>query len=455
MKKLLYAVLTLVLSCSLICGCADNGTEQSDNGIKPETTLLDSANPVTLTMWHVYGEQADSPMNLLIKEFNDTVGEEKGVVVNVTNVSSSSKINNQLYASVEGKAGALDMPDIFSCHTTTAVTIGPDKLVDFNKYFTADEMTKYVPAFVEDGTMDGRLAVFPVSKSTYALFINGSQFEKFSGDTGVTYDSLSTWEGFFDVAEKFYEWSGGKTFCAFDYLVRHMELDVLGLGGEVNYTENGWYDMNDENIRNSFLKFAEPISKGYIGVSDLYANTQVMTGEVIAGIGSTAAITYYNDTVTYPDNTTEPTNLKVLPLPKTGGAVEYMPQTGVGIAAYYTTDQKAEAASVFLRWFTEGQRNLDFVVETGYMPVNNDAYGVIDTYGFKNDGYASLFDAIKIMRDEYTAVVRPDIEGFYGKTNALYGGMREIQKNIGQRISDGEDAEVILNEIWELFASIK
>ena len=34
-----------------------------------------------------------------------------------------------------------------------------------------------------------------------------------------------------------------------------------------------------------------------------------MTGETLAGLGSPAAILYYNDFVTYPDNTTEPTDL--------------------------------------------------------------------------------------------------------------------------------------------------
>ena len=61
-----------------------------------EKTALDPKKPVTLTLWHVYGEQADSPMNRLVEEFNSTVGQEKGIIVTVTNVSSSSKITAQL-----------------------------------------------------------------------------------------------------------------------------------------------------------------------------------------------------------------------------------------------------------------------------------------------------------------------------------------------------------------------
>ena len=41
---------------------------------------------------------------------------------------------------------------------------------------------------------------------------------------------------------------------------------------------------------------------------------------VLCGLGSSAAILYYNDTVTYRDGTQEPMDLHVLPMPKTAGA---------------------------------------------------------------------------------------------------------------------------------------
>ena len=33
-------------------------------------TVITKADPVTLTLWHVYGEQTDSPLNDLVDEFN-------------------------------------------------------------------------------------------------------------------------------------------------------------------------------------------------------------------------------------------------------------------------------------------------------------------------------------------------------------------------------------------------
>ena len=52
-----------------------------------------SENPVTLTIWHVYGSQTKSPFNTAIDEFNNTVGKENGITVNVVSVTSSSAID--------------------------------------------------------------------------------------------------------------------------------------------------------------------------------------------------------------------------------------------------------------------------------------------------------------------------------------------------------------------------
>jgi len=444
MKKTLSLVLAGVLLLSTVLffgGCS-------------RKTLLDPDNPVTLTLWHVYGEQADSPMNLLIEEFNTTVGREKGIRVQVTNVTGTSKILSQLQDALAGKPGSHDVPDLFSCHTQNAPLLGEDKLLDFGTWFTEEELSQYVPQFLESGKVGEKLAVFPVSKSTYALFISGSQFDRFSADTGVTYDSLSHWNGFFSAAEKYYEWSGGKPFCAMDYLIRHMEMDILSRVGELEYTEDGWYDESDPAVKESFEMFAAALAKGHIAVSDLYANTQVMTGEVLCGIGSSAAVGYYNDTVTYPDNTSEPMELRVLPLPKSGGEKEYMPQTGVGLAAFKTTDQKAEAAYEFVKWFTEGERNLDFVVKTGYMPVTKGAFDAISQYSFDDAGYESLYDAIQTMHKEYIPLVRPDFDDFYEKTDVLYTGLRQMQTELPKRYQNGEEIEVLTEEIWSFFCTI-
>ena len=292
MKKRMLAALLLSALLFTLSGCG-------------EKSLLNKKEPVSLTFWHVYGEQAGSPMDLLVQEFNRTVGQERGVQVKVTGTSSASKIGGYLKEAQSGGQEGQEMPDLFTCHIIDALELGEDNLVPWNEQFTPDELSDFIPGFLSDGTAeDGRLLIFPVSKSTQLLMCNGSGFDRFSAATGVGYEDLATWEGFYDAAGRFYDWSG-KPFCALDYPIRAVELCAMERGSGDFYTGNGWYDTNNAIFKESWMQFARSLAQGHVVVSDLYSNTQVMTGDVVCGLGSSAAILYYNDTVTYPDGHVE------------------------------------------------------------------------------------------------------------------------------------------------------
>lgn len=180
-------------------------------------------------------------------------------------------------------------------------------------------------------------------------------------------------------------------------------------------------------------------------------------GETISGIGSSAAILYYNDKVSYLDGTVEPMNLQVLPIPKTNGADALMTQAGVGLCAYKTDEQRAEAASLFVHWLTEPERNLDFVAETGYMPVRNGAFDAIEDYTDfpePQQAYQNLYAALNTMRQEYTPVSEPRFSGYYGKVNALYDALRETQKDYPARLASGESVDELANETWTMLCSM-
>ena len=444
MKKRVVPLLVLAALIFILSGCG-------------EKSLLDKREPVSLSFWHVYGEQAGSPMDLLVQEFNRTVGAERGVQVQVTGMSSASRIGGYLLEAQSGGKDVQEMPDLFTCHIVDALELGEDNLVDWNRQFTSDELSSFAAGFLDDGTAeDGRLLVFPISKSTQLLMCNGSGFARFSTATGASYDDLATWEGFYETAGKFYDWSGN-AFCALDYPIRAVELNAMEHGSGNFYTENGWYDTDNAVFKESWMQFARSLAQGHVVVSDLYSNTQVMTGDVLCGLGSSAAILYYNDTVTYRDGTQEPMDLRVLLLPKTAGADALMTQAGVGLCAYKTTDQKAEAAALFVRWLTEAERNLDFVAQTGYMPVRNGAFDAIADYeSFPEpvESYRQLYAALKTMRESYIPVSEPRFDGYYGRVNSLYDGLRQLQQELPLRAAAGEDVDALAEETWELLCSI-
>ena len=446
MKKRMLALLVLSALILSLAGCG-------------EKSLLKEDEPVTLNFWHVYGEQSGSPMDLLVQEFNRTVGQERGVRVQVTGLSSASKIGGYLKEAQSGGKDVQEMPDLFTCHIGDATALGEENLVDWRDWFSSGELSDFVPGFLEDGTAeDGALLLFPVSKSTQLLMCNGSGFARFSAATGVRYEDLATWEGFYESAGKFFDWSGGEPFCALDYPIRSVELCAMERGSGDLYTEGGWYDTDNEIFRESWMQFARALAQGHVVVSDLYSNTQVMTGDVLSGLGSSAAILYYNNTVTYRDGTQEPMDLHVLPMPMSKGHDALMTQAGVGLCSYKTTEQKAEAAALFVRWLTESERNLDFVAQTGYMPVRSGAFDAIEGYDSFPEpvaSYRQLYAALKTMREDYTPVSEPRFAGYYARVNALYDGLRQMQQELPARAAAGEDVEALAAETWALLCSIR
>ena len=126
MKKQGYAILMAFILVFALTGCGNQ-------------SQLSAKEPVELTMWHVYGEQAGSPMDTLVEEFNRTEGKEKGVRVKVTELSSAAKIGGFLLETQ--RDSAQEMPDLFTCHIGDAIALGEDKLLDWNDYFTEKEQS--------------------------------------------------------------------------------------------------------------------------------------------------------------------------------------------------------------------------------------------------------------------------------------------------------------------------
>lgn len=442
MKKILTLTLILLFTVPFLFGCG-------------KKSLLSKSDPVTLTLWHTYGEQATSPMNVLVSEFNKTVGRENGVFVSVKLITSAAKVGEKLSDAQIGTPGALDMPDLFFCHAGDAAKVGTENLIDWNDLFSEEERAEFITDFIGDGTLGETLTVLPVSKSTHVCYINGAEFERFSAATGVTYDSLSTWDGFFDAAEKYREYSGGKPFAAFDYLIRAVELDAISHGASAaSLYEGDYYNFENEALKASYTRFAAEIAKENIIVSELYSNTQVMTGDVPVGIGSSAAVLYYGDTVSYADGTSEPLDLHIIPLPSDGD-VKYATQAGVGLCALKTTDKKAEAASLFAHWLTDDARNLEFAAETGYMPVKTAVYESIYTHEFEKPSYEALYVALAKIKEARKFIPEPNFTGYYGRINALYDSIRVFQNDLPKPAETTEQTTALTNELWDIFTLTK
>jgi len=223
-KTLLCCVL---LCCGLLAGCMGTGSAKI---------------PITLTVWHVYGGQTDSPLNNLIEEFNQTVGKEQGINLVVTSVSNTNTIHESVLAAVNEEPGAPELPDLFISYPKTVAALeDASLLVDYYDYFSEEELSAYIPAFLQEGVVDGRLVVFPVAKSTEILFVNKTLFDRFAAATGASLEQLRTWEGLLETAVQYADWTDaqtpdksgdGKIFFAHDYPFNYFQVGVISLAAD-------------------------------------------------------------------------------------------------------------------------------------------------------------------------------------------------------------------------------
>ncbi len=439
MKKTASLILAFAVMIACLSGCSDK-------------TKPDADNPVTLTIWHVYGSQTKSPLNDAIDEFNNTEGREKGVTVNVVSVTSSSAIDKALSASANGEPGTESLPDLFTAYPRVAEIVGEDKLLCWNEYFSEEDLSLFRDEFISEGYFGDNLLMLPIAKSSEALFLNKTLFDRFSTDTGISTDKLKTVEGFLEAANSYYIWSEGQNFTQINDFYNYAYIGMKAYGSE--FIVNGKLNLNDE----TFEKVWNPLSKaaifGGICLDDGYAASRWKTVEIISNIGSTADILYQPEMVFYPDNTTESITSISLPYPLFVQDKPSVVHRGGGLFAVKSEDERKNyGAYIFAKWLIEKENNLSFVTSTGYLPVTDEAFETLfsDTKVVGKEKYRNLYEIMDGMMESYELYPLPlysnasDIQSRFEQNVKLV--LKYAHNQYIERTAKGEDGISVLNEL--------
>lgn len=402
MKKLFLLFLCLTMLAGIVSGCSKDSP-------------LDSNNPVTLTMWHNYGGDMQETMDLLIDEFNSTVGKEQGIVIDVTAISSSSELNESLDMISNGTPGAPDMPDIFTGYPKVAIQFQEKGLLaNFDDYFSKEEIDEYVDAFIKEGRLDdGGLYVFPIAKSTEVLYLNQTLFDRFATDTGVSIEQLSTFEGIAELSKKYYEWSGGKQFYAADSWFNFSEVGMAQLGDSI--FDNDALSLDSDNYKHILNTIYTPAVEGGVAIYDGYSSDLSKTGDLVCSTGSSAGILFYGDTITHEDGTVENIENSILPYPVFENGTKTALQRGGGLMVAKSNEQKEYAAYVFIKWLTSSEQNMKFIGKTGYLPVTKQAFekdmdGYMDS--LEDERIKKMLTSVLSMYENYTFFTAPNYSNF-------------------------------------------
>ena len=412
-----------------------------------------STEPLTVTLWHVYGGEVDSPLNSLIDRFNSTVGAEQNIRVKVELVSNSGSIHKSVLAAANSDPGAPSLPDMFVSYPKTVLAL-PDQdiLVDYRDYFTEEELAAFIPAFREEGTICGRQAILPLAKSTEVLFVNRTLFDRWAAQSGADYDDLTTWEGVYALAEQ-YAADTGKCFFVHDYHFNYFQVGVESLGEDF---------FRDEGVRfgSGFERAWEPYARaglaGGLWLHDGYATEPLRTGDVVVSVASSASVLYYSDTVTYPDNTSEKVTITSMPCPVFEEGEKLVMQRGVGMCTVKSTPERERACITFLKWLTEPACNVEFVTSLGYMPVTQEAF---DRYlpeaveKLSDPLYVSLYETYLQTQEAYTFYYPPQMKNYLDLESRFENLARlKLMAGRAQYLEGGHTQNAL---IWETLDSFK
>lgn len=451
-KRIIAALMVCMMAASLFTACKSSKTEEA------KTVKLDPDNPVTLKIWHYYNGNQQVTFDKLLEKFNATVGKEKGIYVEGYGHGSVADLEKAITSSVNEEVGAEDMPDIFSTYADTAYAIQKKgKLADLSEYFTKKEISKYVDSYIKEGYLnnDKKLYLLPVAKSSEVMMLNKTDWESFAKATHTSIKELKTIEGITAVAKKYYDWTDaktpnvpndGKAFYGRDSMANYFVIGMKQMGKEIFEVKDGKVTVNTDKklLKRLWENYYVPYVSGYFAAYGKFRSDDVKTGNILAYTGSTSSAFYFPQRVEG-DTSSHAIDYQVLEAPVMKGGKNYKVQQGAGMAVTKSDDQHEYAATVFLKWFSKKEQNLEFVCQSSYLPVLKEANSmksvdkVVKEKKIKMD--SKTYDCLKSILDNF------DHTNFY--TTRTFKNGYNMRKVLDYNLSDraAADKETIDKEI--------
>ena len=375
-SAVVFAAAFIVLQ---LTGCASSPSARYDK-------LLSPKNPVCVYVWNYYNGNQKLAFDSLVAEFNETVGRERGVIVEVSSQGSIDGVRDALMDSLRQKVGAQNIPDLVAAYSDIAYTFYEmGALVDIAQYMTPDELAEYLPGYLDEGRIDGGLYNFPVSKSTETFMYNKTDCDVFTQATGVSIESITTLEELAQAAKAYYEWTDsltpdiredGRALFGRDAVDNYIINGLKQLGHPAFTVSNGsvTVDLDRASLKTLWDNYYIPFINGYYGAYGKFRSDDTKTGLILAYIGSSSSAGFFPQQITRNDDTSYAVDVGVMGVPFFENAVEKsVVQQGAGYSLVKTDEKRQYAAVVFLKWLTDTKQNTEFSALSGYLPVKKEA----------------------------------------------------------------------------------
>ena len=372
MKKLIsfLAVVLLAVSFAFAGGSAEQATTSESSDVV--TTI---SNPITIEFWHSFSGDVQLPViEGLVKEFNDTVGKEKGITV----VPVAQGSGPQLYSKVIGAIKAGDVPAVAMTKVIyNEDYVTADASVDLTPYINDSEVgitdfDDFFPAFQEESMGYSKEGIYslPLAKNVDVVYCNADFF----AENGLV--PPRTWDELEVVAQKIYDLTGRAAF-GYDNLSYLFQNLCYQYGGAYTNNKGDLLFLEDNAWLEGVTNYADKVWAGIWRTAgeDYFFSGPFARQTIMMYVGGTVESTYIN--MKGPEF-----KWSAAPIPQANPEDPHALSYDHVIAALsldgYT--EETYAAWEFIKFITSTEASLKITTGTAYMATRN---SVLETEEYK------------------------------------------------------------------------
>lgn len=432
MKKLNLLLLFLTLSLLLFA----KGGKESEN------------NRITITWWHSNSGIIQEATDELVKEFNQTIGKERNIIVEAVYQGKSNDVLVKMKA-VTANNNRKDFPDIVQLDATGVIDVVSS---DFIKYIDEiakinNDDTSFLQENIKESMMyKGRLIGMPFNSSTILYYYNKTLFdEKTLSVPENIEDLIKIAPLLIDKDDK-----GNITRYAFSNIPTTYELSAfIGAQNGLSYLtdmENGHTGtptrtvFKEEGTLKNFLeKWKKLYRTGGLENASSGITASFVAGKTASFLASSSNLTSIIGSIG------GRFELGIAPLFK----INEQDKGGVNVGggALFVLDKgddkRLEAVWTFLKYATGKDAQLEWHMKTGYLPVNKQTYEMEEYKAFIKE--KPLFEIPKKQLENSN----PGIVGVWIPSGyqIYYSFMSNIKKMLTDNIPIDETVLIMQREI--------
>ena len=416
MRRLILIISSLLIGAVLFAGGA------SESG------------KTTVEIWHSNAGIAGNAFEEIVDEFNNTIGEEKGIVIEPIYQGAANDVLTKVKAAATADRSSL--PDIAQLDATACLDMKNADYLILPQDINLD--TSYImPSAIEALMSDRGLLGIPFNASSLLFFYNKTLFDSLS------LDPPETLADFAEIAPLLGEKdSNGKiTRYAFAGVPATYELGTfIGAQNGLSYfvdMQNGHMGtpekvlLEDEGtFRNFLVHWKNLYDTGWVNNITSGISTEFAAGRTATMLSSSS------DIASVIKNVGGRFEVGTAFVPKTDENATGGVNIGGGSFFIFT---QSDAVRTVLEYFISENVQLKWAEETGYMPINTDLYDNPDYLSFlsENPQFKVAMDQTEASNPKVTSIWLPSAYQIY----------YSFQSTIRAVTEDGMDIDAAVHEM--------